>query len=391
MKNYYPFYILILVIFFSSCQSNFKIQNNVIKPFLKKQNLADNKFLLNTEKKQIKLSETYLKKNFKTVLDKKILAASGDVRDFYSQAIYYWPDSTNGKLKWIPRDGKVYKRSLSETDHNTFFDAMGAIRELSLSFYLTNYEKYAEKSLELINQWFVDPRTKMNPNFQYAQAVPGKTTGSPGGIISSRAIVWVINSYDFLKSAESFNEKNYLLFKDWCSKYLEWLTNSEAGKIAGKRINNHGTFYDLLVAELANFTENYEMCSDILQSTLEKRISTQISSDGSMPHELKRTNPIHYSLFNLSAFFHLAILGDEYNIDLWNTKTNKCGSVMDAFDYILTEVEDNSKKNGKINYSNIIGLLIIANNKFENTYQKKLTDLSSQNHHFRLRDSYFTF
>jgi Alginate lyase len=381
---------LIIIILLNSCQSSFEIKKNVVKPFLKKQNISDNVFLLYTQKKQIQLSDSYLSKNFKTVLDKKIIAASGNVKDFYSQAIYFWPDSSEGKIKWVARDGVVNKNSLNETDHNTFSEAMGAIRELSLSFYLTNSEKYADKALYLINQWFVDPTIKMNPNFQYAQAVPGKSSGSPGGIITSRAIVWVVNSYDFLKSSKSFDNEEYLLFKDWCTKYLEWLTNSEAGNKAGNRVNNHGTFYDLLVAELSNFTENFELCNSTLQETLYKRIKTQISSDGSMPHELDRTKPIHYSLFNLSAFFHLAILGDRYNIDLWNAKTDTSGSVVDAFDYILSQVRQNKNKS-KINYSHIIGLLIIANNKFKNKYEQNLKELTSLNHKLRLRDSYFTF
>jgi len=382
---------LFIQIFFISCTA-VKIQQSYKRPMLEKESIKKINTYTIAENQLFGKADRLINKKFKSIIDKDVIPPSGDRHDYISRAIYYWPDSTSESKKWKYIDGKVNKKSLEETDHFTFFEAMGAIRDLSLAFHLSNNEKYAKKTFRIIDQWFVNNKTKMNPNFKFSQAIPGKNDGSHWGIISSRAVIWVINGINLLKSSTSFSTDIYEGFQNWCADFLEWLTKSEFGQKEGSTKNNHATFYALQVTELADFTGEVEICFAGLNRVKDILIQEQIRKDGSMPEELKRSKPLYYSLFNMSAFFHLAMLGDKYNIDLWYSKSDSSGSTIEAFDFILAELNKvKNKKNVEINYSYLIGLVTTANKIFDGKYKAKLNEFLSYNYKMRLVDSYFVF
>ena len=255
MKNLYISNLIIFThILFISCTSTENIPRSGPKPVLKISMINQDSVLSKSKDDLLNKADRHLEKDFKTIVDKDATPPSGDKHDYMSRAIYYWPDPADANKKWIYKDGVVNEESLKETDHYTFFEAMGAIRDLSLSYYLTDDEKYAVKAFQLINQWFVNEQTRMNPNFNFAQAIPGKNDGTHWGIISARAIVWVIYGLEFLNESPSLDADINNEFKIWCGEFMSWLRYGDFGIKESKRKTNHGTFYDLQLAELANFT-----------------------------------------------------------------------------------------------------------------------------------------
>ena len=61
----------------------------------------------------------------------------------------------------------------------------------------------------------------------------------------------------------------------------------------------------------------------------------QILPDGSMPRELGRTRPLHYSFYALEAFAQLATVGARVGEDLWHYETADHRSLTKAIDYVL--------------------------------------------------------
>ena len=374
-------YIIILsfLILLYSCSST---QRTSKKPVLNKAEIETVTAYKNGYGSLVKRADKTLKMKFKSVIDKSIIPPSGDKHDYLSRAVYYWPNpSTKNGLPWIYKDGKYNKKSFSETDHKYYYEAMEAIRDLSLAYNLSKDPNYAKRAIEILRQWFIDKKTKMNPNLNYAQGIPGKYDGTKSGIIDTRAILWVIQGIELIKPSGSFTANDEQKFKQWCGAYLDWLLNSQFGKDEGKSQNNHGTYYDLQVAAFADYVGKKNIAIEVLDSVKTKRIEKQILPDGSQPLELNRTRSHMYSVFNLSALVDLAELGDKYKIDLWNYKTKDCGSIKDAIDFLVKNSSKKSSKlfKDKISTKNLLRIIPKADIKFGGEYRSFLkTELKKE-------------
>jgi hypothetical protein len=78
---------------------------------------------------------------------------------------------------------------------------------------------------------------------------------------------------------------------------------------------------------------------------------------------------------NLSAFMHLALLGEHVGVNLWNYQSQSGGSIKKALDYLLPfsikQSEWEFKLIEKINVESLIPLLRMAQKKYDNNYYSK--------------------
>jgi len=124
-----------------------------------------------------------------SVLSKAITPPSGDKHDYMSQAPYFWPDpkKPNG-LPYIRRDGERNPEINKISDHRTMDQMVSGVRALALAYYFKGNEEYAAKATQLLRAWFLDPATRMNPNLQYAQGIPGINTAE--ALVSLKRGAW---------------------------------------------------------------------------------------------------------------------------------------------------------------------------------------------------------
>ena len=278
------------------------------------------------------------------VTDKPGVPPSGDKHDYMSLAPYWWPNpkSPNG-LPYIRRDGERNPELRDAPDHTHFDKLISAVRKLALAYYIFGDERYAAKATELLRVWFIDPRTRMNPNLQFAQAVKGRNEGRGTGLIETRGIGSLVDAVGLLAGSRAWTDADEKAMQKWCGDFLDWMLTSGNGKDESAAKNNHGTFYDVQVVSLALFTGRTDLARQVVASAPHRRIDTQIQPDGSQPLELARTKSFSYSVFNLSALFELARLGDNVSVDLWSYRSGDGRSLKAALDFLLPYVVEGRK------------------------------------------------
>ena len=280
-----------------------------------------------------------------SVVDKPQAPPSGDKHDYMSQAPYFWPNpDTPTSMPYVRRDGERNPDILKIPDRIAMRNMSNAVQTLSLAYYFTGDEKYADRAALLLRTWFIDAKTRMNPNLQFAQAIPGQNTGRGIGIIESGSLVSVIDALALLSGSKSWTDDDQRALVQWFDQYLTWLTESTPGKEESAMKNNHGTHYDVQVVTYALFVGKPDVAKRVLQDVLPKRIATQIEPDGKQPLELERTKAWSYSAMNLRGLMQLARLGEHVDVDLWHARTDDGRSIRTALDYLVPFATDPEQK-----------------------------------------------
>lgn len=269
-----------------------------------------------------------------SVMDKKQMPPSGDKHDYMSQAPYFWRDTNSPDGKYIRRDGERNPESGADSDAGRLSKVCGHAHTLALAFYFTGEEKYAAKAVELLRVFFLNPATRMNPNLNYGQGIPGEVEGRPAGLISARSLVDMADAVGLLASSKTWTPTDQAGMTDWAGNYFTWLTTSKIGRGEAAASNNHGTFYDVQATALALFIGKTNEAKTILLTAREKRIGNQIQPNGQMPRELARTLSFNYSVFNLHALIDLATLGQGIGVDLWHYQAPDGRSILKALEFM---------------------------------------------------------
>lgn len=269
-----------------------------------------------------------------TVMTKEYIPASGSKHDYVSLARYAWPDETqpNG-LPYVMRDG-VSNPELKKFDRNKLSAMANAVYRLSLAYYFSGEEKYAQKATELIRVWFIDKKTKVNPNLRFAQHIPGKADGRCYGVIDAYSYVEMLDGVQLLEKSKSFTQKDSKLLKAWFSQLLKWLLTHPQAIEESYQKNNHATAYDVQVAAYALYTGNKKVFSDIVDNFPKRRIATQIMPDGKQPYELRRTLAFGYSQYNLTHIIDLMLMIKHQGVDFRQYCVSGEHSFFKAMDFL---------------------------------------------------------
>ncbi|TXF90243.1 sulfatase-like hydrolase/transferase [Neolewinella aurantiaca] len=310
-----------------------------------REQIRNNRLHQELYRRTIRDADKLMKAPLSSVMQKTVMPPSGDMHDYISLAPYWWPDPNKPDgLPWIRKDGEVNPLTKDgNTDNQAKSRTWRTIGKLALVAWLSGDEKYGKRAVEQINTWFLDPDTKMNPNLNFGQGIPGRNDGRCFGIIETTAIQDIVDALELLELGKMLPERTKKGMHTWLNDFVGWLQTSKLGVEEGTRPNNHATWYDVQVVCLLRYLGREEEAREVLKSGKSRLIDVQIEADGSQPHELARTKSISYSTMNLRGMTRLAWHGRHLGVDLWNYQNPAGGSIRAAYDYLKPYAFDGKK------------------------------------------------
>src|SRR5262249_4682800 len=247
---------------------------------------ADARFLRPALNRLIEDADKALKQRPLSVLDKKKSVAGAGAHDYVSYAPYFWPDPDKPDgLPYVRHDGKRNYELVRQGDAENFRAVMQAVHALAFGYYFTGDARYAEHAATLLRAWFLDPRTRMSPNLDHAQAVPGGVSGRREGVLEFRDMPQLVDALGLLEASPAWTEADRKALREWLGQYYQWLTTSPIGKGEDKATNNHGTWYDVQVTALALYLGKTDDARRVAGGFGERRIAAPAAPDGSPPRE----------------------------------------------------------------------------------------------------------
>lgn len=297
---------------------------------------ADEAYFVSAYQELIEEADGLLDMDPNPVTEKSGVPPSGDMHDYLSIGPFWWPnpDSDDG-MPWRARDGQVNPMARSDdTDLLRTRRYMDAVGTLTLAWELSSDKRYAEKAIELICIWHLDPDTRMNPCIAYGQGVPGQVEGRSLGIIEWVGIHQIITALQVFQRDGLLSEEMQTGMRAWFSDYIDWLIHSDLGIEEHDQPQNHGSWYDFQAVGILMYLDRHDEARERVLRARTLRIASHILNDGSQPLELRRTNSINYSCMNLDAQLKVLAMGRKLGVDNWSYQSSIGGSLPRALDFL---------------------------------------------------------
>lgn len=269
--------------------------------------------------------------------------SAGGPNDFYSNGDYWWPDpSKPDGLPYIQRDGQSNPENFSQ-HRLAIRELRDSVAALAAAYKITGDNRYVSKAVALLQVFFLDPATRMNPHLQFAQAIPGKSPGRGIGIIDALHLAEIPPAITAMQSSPQFPPEVLAGLKQWFTDLSTWMVTSQNGKEEAAAKNNHAVAFYLQLASFARFTGNAAQLAECRRQFKEVFVPNQMATDGSFPLELKRTKPYAYSIFQLDNMTTLCQVLSTPSDDLWAFELPDGRGIRRAMAYLYPYLADKSK------------------------------------------------
>lgn len=273
-----------------------------------------------------------------SVMMKQKPSPTGDNHYYTSLARYFHPDpSKPDGLPYVNRDG-ITNPEINLWDRNRLGDMAHRVATLSLAYFMSGDERYAAKAAEQLRVWFLNKDTRMYPNFEYAQMVPG-VNGNKGrcyGVLDGYSFVEMLDGVALLRGSKAWTAKDNRNLQRWMGSLLDWMLTSEQGREEAAQANNHSTAYDAQAVAIALYVGRDDVARKIINEFPQKRIFTQIEPDGRQPHEMWRTLSYGYSQYNLSHYIDIFMMAQKLGILIDDATDGEGRNFYKALDYVAS-------------------------------------------------------
>jgi hypothetical protein len=242
-----------------------------------------------------------------TVMEKTLMPEGWDLHAYSSPARYYWPDPAKADgLPWIARDGYPNRAAIDRSDEPRLARMIGDVEALVAAWGATARPEYAARAALYLRAWFLDPATRMTPDFRGAQFVAGKDRGRGSGLIDFAQLHRLLDACRALEAWPDWPAAERADLKAWMTAYLGWLDTDKGAAKEAKAKNNHGTWFAVQRSALLLYLGRHEEARAYLERAAPVLAAGQFEADGRQPLETARVDGLSYSLYNLQAWYRLA-------------------------------------------------------------------------------------
>jgi len=264
------------------------------------------------------------------------ISPSHDPHDFVAIAFRAWPNpNTPDGLPWVIRDG--HHNPANDMDW-TFFDPMVADAELlSLAYYITRDERYAEHAGRLLRAWFIDPDTRMNPHMKYSNIVPGAGFRGVNLPIFMIGMYRICDAAGILEASPSWHQADADALAAYFKTLLSWLETDPDAVADGEVQQNHSTYYRAGRMAMYQYLKNSARARQAFDDYVDRFLPLQFASDGTQPLEMERANNFTYHINGLTAAYSIAQLAEGIGRarNLWNHTTSDGAGLRKSTEFLL--------------------------------------------------------
>ena len=265
----------------------------------------------------------------------------GGTNDFYSQGESWYPNpaAPNG-LPFHQQPGTVNPDIFTE-HRKCLTQLRDNVAALAAAYKLTGNSRYATVAAEWLRVFFVDPATRMKPNLNYAEAVPGVYRGRSIGTSDTVPMAEVAKAIKAVQDSPGFPENIRDGVKQWSSDYLEWLMTSTNGDDVANMGNNHSVVYWLQVAAFAELVGDQDQLTTC-RTRFKSFLLPQVGADGAFTRVPKARTYVTVLCVSeeLADLCQIISTSDD---DLWHFTTPAGRTLRANVDYIAPYLEDKTR------------------------------------------------
>lgn len=214
---------------------------------------------------------------------------SGDKHDYFTEPPYL-------------SDG-VYDPNADRTDYNSAIKMRDSVRSLGMAYAFTGDSKYADKAVQLVRAWAIDPDTKLNPKF----------TNGQSHIEIAITMSGVFYGIDLIWNYPGFSSDDKVAIKSWAQQFAD----------SGRTFSSNENFdlWRLVFVSSASVIAEDANNLNYVFDRWKYDISDQMDTEGKIIRELHRTTSLSYSMSGVNGFIITAELARHYGVNLYDYKT----------------------------------------------------------------------
>lgn len=261
-----------------------------------------------------------------------------DPHDYYSEAPYWWPNPENPAGPYILREGHLNPDRFA-ANRTAMENMCDAVFTLGTAAYLFDEPRYAQRASRVLQTWFLNPKTRMNPTLEFAQAIRGVNTGRAAGILDSRCFIRAVQGMEFLDQSGNWDPKEHAAVRKWFEDYLHWLTQSKFGLEERASGDSHASWWVAQVAAIATFVGDEVVKKRTLDYYRDALFLRPLHTEPSAPREDAGTS-LRVTALNLEALATVCRIAEVQGVNLWDVRNKKGWSITAAIDELQPLLAD---------------------------------------------------